>query len=183
MINTNAILMKSYFERYELDENSLVNFAINAHRNSRNNENALFDKKVTPRMVRNSKMLYPPLRVMDSSPICDGAAAVVLTARPQAVKIAGLGSATETSSILDPQELSSAMLSAKTLKEFRERSERSFLVHKLEEMSWNVTRTAEAIETPRSNLYKKMDHYDIQRQRVAGSRRRATESVVAEEES
>ena len=42
-----------------------------------------------------------PLMRKDCSPICDGAAAVILTARPQAVRIAGLGSATETSSILD----------------------------------------------------------------------------------
>jgi acetyl-CoA acetyltransferase len=42
-----------------------------------------------------------PLSRKDCSPICDGAAAVILTARPQAVRVAGLGSATETSSILD----------------------------------------------------------------------------------
>jgi two-component system nitrogen regulation response regulator NtrX len=65
----------------------------------------------------------------------------------------------------DPQELPSAMLSVKTLKDFRERSERSFLVHKLEDLGWNVTKTAQAIETPRSNLYKKMDQYEIRRRR------------------
>jgi acetyl-CoA C-acetyltransferase len=42
-----------------------------------------------------------PLMRKDCSPICDGAAAVILTSRPQSVRIAGLGSATETSSILD----------------------------------------------------------------------------------
>ena len=42
-----------------------------------------------------------PLMRKDCSPICDGAAAVILTARPQAVRVAGLGSATESSSILD----------------------------------------------------------------------------------
>ncbi len=42
-----------------------------------------------------------PLTRKDCSPICDGAAAVILTSKPQAVRIAGLGSATETSSILD----------------------------------------------------------------------------------
>ena len=63
----------------------------------------------------------------------------------------------------DRQELSTAMLSVKTLKEFREVSERTFLLHKLEEQEWNVTKTAQLIETPRSNLYKKMDNYDIRR--------------------
>jgi hypothetical protein len=46
-----------------------------------------------------------PLMRKDCSPICDGAAALVLTSRPQAVRVAGLGSATETSSILDREEL------------------------------------------------------------------------------
>jgi acetyl-CoA C-acetyltransferase len=47
-----------------------------------------------------------PLMRKDCSPICDGAAAVILTARPQAVRVAGIGSATETSSILDRERLS-----------------------------------------------------------------------------
>jgi acetyl-CoA C-acetyltransferase len=46
-----------------------------------------------------------PLMRKDCSPICDGAAAVILTASPQAVRVAGLGSATETSSILDRSRL------------------------------------------------------------------------------
>jgi len=48
-----------------------------------------------------------PLLRKDCSPICDGAAAAILTARPQAVRVAGLGSATETSSILDRDSLTS----------------------------------------------------------------------------
>jgi len=48
-----------------------------------------------------------PLMRKDCSPICDGAAALILTARPQAVRIAGLGSATDTSSILDRSLLTS----------------------------------------------------------------------------
>ncbi len=47
-----------------------------------------------------------PLMRKDCSPICDGAAALILTSRPQAVRVAGLGSATETSSILDRGTLS-----------------------------------------------------------------------------
>jgi acetyl-CoA acetyltransferase len=47
-----------------------------------------------------------PLTRKDCSPICDGAAAVILTARPQAVRVAGLGSATDTGSLLDRAVLS-----------------------------------------------------------------------------
>ncbi|MFN8057520.1 MAG: sigma-54 dependent transcriptional regulator [Vicinamibacterales bacterium] len=48
-----------------------------------------------------------------------------------------------------------------TLREFKESSERAFLVEKLRENSWNISRTAEIIGTPRSNLYKKLEHYRI----------------------
>jgi two-component system, NtrC family, nitrogen regulation response regulator NtrX len=61
-------------------------------------------------------------------------------------------------------ELSGALMAVKTLREFRDLSERMFLVHKLEENNWNVTQTAQAIDTPRSNLYKKLDQYEIRRE-------------------
>ncbi|MBM40351.1 MAG: Fis family transcriptional regulator [Acidobacteria bacterium] len=50
---------------------------------------------------------------------------------------------------------------AKTLREFKETSERAFLVEKLREQDWNISKTAEVIETPRSNLYKKLDQHNI----------------------
>ena len=62
------------------------------------------------------------------------------------------------------RDLSSVLAGAQTLKEFREAAERLFLVEQLDRHDWNVTRTARAIGTPRSNLYKKMEQYDIQRQ-------------------
>jgi len=61
-------------------------------------------------------------------------------------------------------ELSSALMAVQTLREFRDLSEKMFLLHKLEENNWNVTQTAQAIDTPRSNLYKKLDQYDIHRE-------------------
>ncbi|RMH22885.1 MAG: sigma-54-dependent Fis family transcriptional regulator [Acidobacteria bacterium] len=61
-------------------------------------------------------------------------------------------------------ELSDALLAIPTLREFRDAAERLFLLRKLEENKWNVTQTAQSIQTPRSNLYKKMDQYDIRRQ-------------------
>jgi two-component system nitrogen regulation response regulator NtrX len=60
-------------------------------------------------------------------------------------------------------EISESLLTIKTLREFREMSERLFLLHKLEANGWNVTKTAQNVDTPRSNLYKKMDQYSIRR--------------------
>ena len=46
-----------------------------------------------------------------------------------------------------------------TLREFKDAAERAYLVQKLRENSWNISRTAELIDTPRSNLYKKLEQY------------------------
>jgi two-component system nitrogen regulation response regulator NtrX len=48
-----------------------------------------------------------------------------------------------------------------SLKDFKESTERNFILQKLRENSWNVSKTAEAIGTPRSNLYKKLEQYNI----------------------
>jgi two-component system nitrogen regulation response regulator NtrX len=50
---------------------------------------------------------------------------------------------------------------AGTLREFKETSEKAFLLEKLRENGWNISKTAEAIGTPRSNLYKKLEQYNI----------------------
>ena len=53
---------------------------------------------------------------------------------------------------------------AGTLREFKEAAERSFLVDKLRENNWNISKTAEALDTPRSNLYKKLEQYGIKQE-------------------
>jgi two-component system nitrogen regulation response regulator NtrX len=48
-----------------------------------------------------------------------------------------------------------------TLREFKDAAERAYLVQKLRENGWNISKTAEVIDTPRSNLYKKLEQYRI----------------------
>ena len=50
---------------------------------------------------------------------------------------------------------------AATLQEFKSESERAYLVARLRENGWNISKTAEVIDTPRSNLYKKLEQYQI----------------------
>ena len=50
---------------------------------------------------------------------------------------------------------------APTLHEFKANSERAYLVAKLRENAWNISKTAEVVDTPRSNLYKKLEQYKI----------------------
>jgi acetyl-CoA C-acetyltransferase len=82
LISQNALAMGLYFEKYQVPRDAFANFAVNAHRNARNNPHALFrDKIVTAETVMNSRLVVPPIRLYDCSPICDGAAAVVLSAK------------------------------------------------------------------------------------------------------
>jgi len=49
----------------------------------------------------------------------------------------------------------------KSLKDFRELAEKDFILAKLEKNNWNISQTAREIDTPRSNLYKKLAQYGI----------------------
>ncbi|MDT8367708.1 MAG: sigma-54 dependent transcriptional regulator [Longimicrobiales bacterium] len=51
-----------------------------------------------------------------------------------------------------------------TFMEFRESAERSFIRRKLRENGWNIAETARRIEMPRSNLYKKIEKYELRRE-------------------
>ena len=57
-----------------------------------------------------------------------------------------------------------ALTGVATLKEFKDVSERAFLVRKLRDNDWNISKTAELIDTPRSNLYKKLEQYAIKQE-------------------
>lgn len=84
MINRNAELMRLYIDRYKVPSYGFTNFAVNAHRNAKNNPNALFRKGVSAAAARKSRFIYEPIRLYDSAPICDGAAAVLLVPSDQA---------------------------------------------------------------------------------------------------
>ena len=65
---------------------------------------------------------------------------------------------------VSPTEISERGIQLATLSAFKEFAEREFLVAKLRENAWNISRTAEVINTPRSNLYKKIEHHKISRE-------------------
>ncbi|MEI6207539.1 MAG: sigma-54 dependent transcriptional regulator [Desulfuromonadales bacterium] len=51
--------------------------------------------------------------------------------------------------------------SRSSLRDAREEFEREFIIHKLEDNDWNISRTAELIELERSNLHRKIKSYGI----------------------
>jgi two-component system nitrogen regulation response regulator NtrX len=63
------------------------------------------------------------------------------------------------------EEPAAAAPAAATLRDFKEGAERAFLVQKLRESGWNISATAAAIGTPRSNLYKKLEAYGISQEK------------------
>jgi two-component system, NtrC family, nitrogen regulation response regulator NtrX len=65
------------------------------------------------------------------------------------------GPATDASSPMD------VFRTCKTFEEFKETAERLFLRQRLADNEWNVKRTAEALGMQRSNLYKKIERYNL----------------------
>jgi two-component system, NtrC family, nitrogen regulation response regulator NtrX len=60
--------------------------------------------------------------------------------------------------------LSSDLLACQTFAEFKEAAERAFILQKLRENDWNVSETARILDMPRSNLYKKIERYELVRE-------------------
>jgi two-component system nitrogen regulation response regulator NtrX len=56
------------------------------------------------------------------------------------------------------------LLECKTFEEFKQAAERAFLLAKLREHDWNVSESARALDMPRSNLYKKIERYALNRE-------------------
>ena len=72
-------------------------------------------------------------------------------------------------------EIITSSMQLATLQAFKDEAERAFILAKLREHGWNVSKTAEAIDTPRSNLYKKIEQYNIKREGAGVSAGEAAE--------
>jgi acetyl-CoA C-acetyltransferase len=79
-LSLNAGLMRAYMDRYGVAAERFAPFAINAHRNAVSNPNALLHKPLDVDTYRASRVVADPIRLFDVSPICNGAAALVLVA-------------------------------------------------------------------------------------------------------
>jgi acetyl-CoA C-acetyltransferase len=106
----NAMLMRRYMQAYGVARESFANFAVVAHENALNNPNARFHSPLPPERFVDAPMICDPISLMDSSPIADGAAAVVLcpTERARgsarAVRIRASAAATDCLSLHDRRD-------------------------------------------------------------------------------
>ncbi len=74
----NAQLMQRYMHEYQIPHSAFAPFPINAHRNAMNNPYAMMHYELTPAMFDKARMIADPINLLDCSPVCDGAAAMVL---------------------------------------------------------------------------------------------------------
>jgi two-component system, NtrC family, nitrogen regulation response regulator NtrX len=59
--------------------------------------------------------------------------------------------------------LGGELLAAQSFSDFKDRAEEVFIRHKLQENDWNVSEAARRMDMPRSNLYKKIEKYGLNR--------------------
>lgn len=98
-----AMMAVAHMHKYGTTREQLALVAVKNHDNGSKNPLAQFPFKVTVDTVLNSVLVADPLRILDCSPITDGAAAVVLCPadmarqmKKPAVRITGSGQATDT---------------------------------------------------------------------------------------
>lgn len=93
-----ALLARVHMETYGTTQEQLAAVAVKNHFHASLNPNAQFRKPITAEQVMQSTKIADPLKLLDCSPISDGAAAVVVTSKKnkQAVTIAASSVATDT---------------------------------------------------------------------------------------
>lgn len=119
----NAMIARAYMEKHGATPEQLAAIAVKNHANGALNPFAQYQNKITVEDVLKSVMVADPLRVLDCSPVSDGAAACILCpmeraaklSRRPAVRISGIGCATDTIALYrrpDLTRLSAVELSA-----------------------------------------------------------------------
>lgn len=90
-ISLNAQLMHNYMQKYRLDSGDFAHFSINAHANAQTNPNAMLHKTMDRESYQSAKVLKPPIKLSDSPPVSDGAAAVIVVDKALAQEVERMG--------------------------------------------------------------------------------------------
>lgn len=117
-----ALMANAHMARYGTTREQLADVAVKNHDHGSMNPKAQFPFKLTREMVMNSTMVAEPLRLLDCSPVTDGAAAVIVTSMEMAeklgkpiVKVRAFGQATDALALhsrKDPATIPSVGLAA-----------------------------------------------------------------------
>lgn len=107
-----ALIANRHMHEYKTTEEQMASVAVKNHRNAIKNKYAQFHKEITIDEVLKSKIVSDPLKVLDCSPISDGAAVIVLAPLESAkkyndtpIKIAASAQASDTLGLADRDSL------------------------------------------------------------------------------
>ncbi len=107
-----ALMARLHMHKYKTTEEQMAAASVKNHENALHNPNAQFQKKITVSDVMESPKIADPLKLLDASPITDGAAALVLASEKKAKKLTdtpvwinGSGHATDTISLHDREDI------------------------------------------------------------------------------
>ena len=100
-----AIIMQRYMLQHQAGLKDFAGFSTNAHRNARDNPNAMFHNALSAEAYLKAAMVAEPVNMFDSAPEADGAAALFVTAAPAGVRVAASAMATDTLALHDRGDL------------------------------------------------------------------------------
>jgi acetyl-CoA C-acetyltransferase len=109
----NALVMRRYMHEYNVPHEVFGAFSVNAHANAVNNPNAMFRSAISQADYERAPMISDPINRLDSAPICDGAAAVILCSLEMArtlgvqdpIRVLASASATDALALADRADL------------------------------------------------------------------------------
>ena len=118
----NALIMRRYMHEHHIAHVDFAPFSLNAHANAVHNPNAMFRRAITLDTWQRAPVISDPVTLFDSSPVADGAAALILgpvelaraSGRPM-LRVLASASATDSVDLAsrhDPIDLHAARLSA-----------------------------------------------------------------------
>lgn len=108
-----AMMARLHMDRYGTTRDQLAEVAVKNHHNGSLNPHSQFPFPITREQVKSSVMIADPIRILDCSPITDGAAAVLLAPVEEAKKlskhpqviITGVGHATDTIALAQRKDM------------------------------------------------------------------------------
>ena len=112
-----AMIANRHMHEYGTTREQMAMVAVKNHENASKNPTAQFNRKITVDDVLNSAKVADPLRLLDCSPISDGAAAVILAPLEKAkelglkniIKVIGSGQATDSLALHGRTDITKSM--------------------------------------------------------------------------
>jgi len=85
----NALTYRIYLNKYGAKREELAAFPVLSHKNAMDSPHAMFKKRIDVKDVVESPVISDPIRLLDSSPMCDGAASLLIVNEKIAESLGG----------------------------------------------------------------------------------------------